>query len=462
MVTMAVRLIAAAFWGALFAAVAIAQSGSQPGSAAASQSGPRMIENPSGGRIFYGTFAGQPTQQEALGRTLHRLSVYCGDRPQPGQVLQAKNGDLVATFFTVTGKNQDGKPMAGVALVYAPMSGTSGGAVLLDYADRFPSTANSMFQRLKQEIAGSQPESGAQASGNGSASSHASAQSSTGSAAPVKSAPPQQLQAAPFPDGSGVIGLPAGWQLVQAHLGDVMATGPHGEKLRFGMTISVIDPSNPQSRQLGGGRSGAPGKFVAVPYSADGATVFKSAAEQLARKSGHQAPTINIAKVQEVPMQGGRNYMLFGDVDAHDGQGPQSMVAQEILAPPQMMGAWQITIFQAQAPPQVMAQESATIAEIFPSYNRNSRMVNAVVNQQIQQGIEQTNQFVGQVQRSMDTSDRLTAGVSDTLRERTVLLDTETGGHARTSDQLAGALIDANPNRFQAVPLSNYIKGIDY
>jgi len=29
-------------------------------------------------------------------------------------------------------------------------------------------------------------------------------------------------------------------------------------------------------------------------------------------------------------------------------------------------------------------------------------------------------------------------------------------------EDLAGALIDANPNRFQAVPESDYIKGIDF
>jgi hypothetical protein len=56
----------------------------------------------------------------------------------------------------------------------------------------------------------------------------------------------------------------------------------------------------------------------------------------------------------------------------------------------------------------------------------------------------------------------MTAGMSDMLREQTVVVDTETGGHARTSDQLAGMLMDANPNRFQAVSTGDYIRGIDY
>jgi hypothetical protein len=46
--------------------------------------------------------------------------------------------------------------------------------------------------------------------------------------------------------------------------------------------------------------------------------------------------------------------------------------------------------------------------------------------------------------------------------DRALDLDTQTGGHATTSDDLAGALINANPGRFQPVSPSGYIPGIDY
>jgi hypothetical protein len=52
--------------------------------------------------------------------------------------------------------------------------------------------------------------------------------------------------------------------------------------------------------------------------------------------------------------------------------------------------------------------------------------------------------------------------MSNMLRDQTVVVDTRTGGHATTSDDLAGALISANPNRFQSVSPSGYIPGIDY
>jgi hypothetical protein len=426
----------------------------------------RTIQNPGGGRVVYGQLSGPLTPQAAMGEMLHRVGAYCGDRPQLGRLLQNHTGEILAAFFTVTAKNQDGRQLAGLVIVSTPKTGNAGAAVLSDYADRFPSTANSLFALLKQQISAS-PSSASTPNQQSAGASAAIASPSGPSSPPAPAAPParaQVLQATRFPDGSGVIGLPAGWTLVRAQLGDITAKGPRGEMLRFGLTISVIDPTNPQSRTLMGNNNpgAAPGNFVSIPFATDPATAFKSGAAQLAQKRGKQAPAINITKVQEIPMQGGKNYFLYGDIDPHDGQGAQSLVAQLIMAPPQQMGAWQMTIFQLQAPAKIMAEERTTLSAIFPSYSRDSNFVNKVVNDQIRIGIEQTNQFVGEVQRHMDDSDRFTAGFSDFLRNQTVIVDTETGGHARTSDDFADMLQRANPNRFEAVPTSQYIKGIDY
>ena len=57
--------------------------------------------------------------------------------------------------------------MEGLAIVYAPKTGTAGGAVLLDSADKFPTTVNSMFTKLKQELGTSASPSGTQVSAAG-------------------------------------------------------------------------------------------------------------------------------------------------------------------------------------------------------------------------------------------------------------------------------------------------------
>ena len=49
-----------------------------------------------------------------------------------------------------------------------------------------------------------------------------------------------------------------------------------------------------------------------------------------------------------------------------------------ISTPPQPMGTWQITLFLMYGPQQVMGQEAGTIAAIFPSYNRNSKLVSSM------------------------------------------------------------------------------------
>ena len=201
---------------------------------------------------------------------------------------------------------------------------------------------------------------------------------------------------------------------------------------------------------------------MAIPYGTDPASAFKAAMSQLSQKARKQPPDIDISKVQEIPLQGGKNEMLYGDIDVHDGHGKQYLVAQMISTTPQVMGAWQITLFIVYGPQQVMGEEAGTIAAIFPSYNRNSKLVSSMANAQIQQGIAQTNQFVNTVAQYTDSSDRLTAGMSNMLRDQTVVVDTQTGGHATTSDDLAGALINANPSRFQSVSPSGYIPGIDY
>jgi hypothetical protein len=397
----------------------------------------KIIDNPGGGRIFLGPIAGQPTPEAALGNTLHRLSNYCGDRPQLGRLVKGKNGEILTGFFTVNAARQDGKPMTGMVMALTPKNGSAVGAVLMDYANRFPTTVNPMFATLKQQLAQSSEASGGSTGGAGGAGSQAE--------------PAQPLQRQVFPDGTGVIGLPAGWQVKRAHMGDVTAVGPHNEKLRFGLTI----PIEGNGRRLGG-------NFLSIAYGTDPATAYKSAITQMSRAGGKQAPEIDVTKVQEIPMQGGKNYFLYGNLDAHDGVGRQFFIAQMLNSQPQAMGTWQMTLFQVNGPEQVMAAERATIASIYPNYGRDSNRVNQMANIQIQQGIEQTNQFCNSVRQHIDNSDRATAGMSDILRQQSVIVDTQDGSHGRTSDEMADWLVKTFPDRYQVAPLSQYQSGIDY
>jgi hypothetical protein len=278
--------------------------------------------------------------------------------------------------------------------------------------------------------------------------------------------PPQKLTPYVFPDGSGSMGLPPGWAVIQAQLGDVIARGPNGEKLRFGLVISVIDPTSPQAGVLMAGGA-APANFIAVPYSADAATLFTQGSEQIAQKLRLPPPSISIQSTRNLPGNnrgefGGKNFAVYGLVDAHDGRGAQAMVTQMIVTPPQALGAYQVTVFEITAPPQVMANDTATITAIYTNYNRNTQFVMAAVNAQTQQSEMQEQQFLDAARQQSDQSERSTAGFSNYLLDQTVIRNTQTGEHFTVSNQRADWLTRHNPNLFEDVPESDYIKGIDY
>jgi hypothetical protein len=65
-------------------------------------------------------------------------------------------------------------------------------------------------------------------------------------------------------------------------------------------------------------------------------------------------------------------------------------------------------------------------------------------------------------QRMADASQRSFAADDYALLGNTVVRDRDFSAHGLVSDNLADALTQADPNRFQEVPPSQYIKGVDY
>jgi hypothetical protein len=65
-------------------------------------------------------------------------------------------------------------------------------------------------------------------------------------------------------------------------------------------------------------------------------------------------------------------------------------------------------------------------------------------------------------QRSQDAQERQFQAFDNNLLDRTVIRDTDLNALGTVSNDLADALVDANPNRFQEVSLSEYVKSIDY
>ena len=67
-----------------------------------------------------------------------------------------------------------------------------------------------------------------------------------------------------------------------------------------------------------------------------------------------------------------------------------------------------------------------------------------------------------QAKQTLDASARSTQGTTNYLLNQTVISDGALGAHGTVSDDVANALINAYPDRFQAVSPGGYVRGIDY
>jgi hypothetical protein len=274
-----------------------------------------------------------------------------------------------------------------------------------------------------------------------------------------------------FPDGSGSIGLPDGWTITGAHAGEVIAKGPATAALHFDWQIPALDPNDPRSRGLM--RPGTAASFVDIPYGTDGANTFKAAYTQFLQKHGKSPPTIEIVDSSAV---GPKEALVSARIGAVDGQGPTLALVDIGIGPPDNQASYVITVYIIGVPQDLAQQSQATVVAMLHSYKANQDVASA----QIRADSQKTQQFTAQTlaemqrrqaasdqqfaafQRSQDAEERQFQAFDNNLLDRTVIRDTDLNAHGTVSNDLADALVNANPNRFQEVSASDYVKGIDY
>ena len=170
-------------------------------------------------------------------------------------------------------------------------------------------------------------------------------------------------------------------------------------------------------------------------------------------------------------------YVIQADLDMHDGKGFVSMVSQVYRVPPfDAQGNWAMTAYQANVPKSRAAQEGATIAAIYKSYNINQKVIGGEIQQNIKLSTDYTNNVLARARQSQadfdkklahdraneDMRDRTNQGFANILLDQTVVEDSEHNARGTISNDYAEALVKSNPNRFQYVPTQDYLKGIDY
>ena len=403
----------------------------------------KIINNPGGGQIVFGPFDGEGTAQQAMGEMLKSIHGHFGAKPQLGRFFRDKSGSTVAAFFNLTAKTGGKGPVSGLVVVSAPSPSQRSAAVVYDGTDRFRKTLSPMLKRLNEEWmpAGATPE-----------------QKGAGRAEP--------LQTVQFPDGSGQVGLPIGWKVLLAHGGTVHAAGPHGEKVIFGDAANCQDPSTPAGRQMANfltnnGRRIANGIYVAVRTD-DPAKSFISIKHQAAQMQ--HLPLQSIRILSETPLdprQPGGAIHLVGELDAHDGMGLMSMTAN-IRMMVLSKSSWSMLIYQTNVPQALAESERATMLAISKSYKVNSQVVNAEDAAFVASIHATAAANKKRTEAARDDSARGAQGFCNYIRDEAVIEDTQTGAHATGGYDITDQIVKSNPDRFQYVPISNYLKGIDY
>jgi len=437
--------------------------------------GLKTIGNPGGGQIVYGPVVGPDSLPQAMGIMLREIHQHFGERPQVGRYFQPRGSDSIATFFTVIAKAEGNKPYGGLVIVSMAAGGHPEAALIYDQADRFGTTANPMLSRLNEvwHPEASQPSSPP-------AASSPPTPTDTSGVVPPHTGAPQPLQTAQFPDGSGTIGLPAGWQIVGGGGGAVQAAGPNGERINLGMIQQIYDPSTPQGRQMAqyASMGGRPSPADIYPYTSDLVRAFMAVAQQNHQKARTPVPSFNVTasrKVEPGPYETDA-ILVLTDADMHDGKEP--LVMQMRLGAMKRVGpaAWSLTINQIGVPKHLVDQEWATMGAIFASWRQNS----AVIQQQTQRTIDNIHAIGERSKQAAAAADaarissrqayearsdsqaRSSQNFSNYLLDQTVVQNTQTGEHGTVWNQYADSLVKNAPDKYQYVPSQDMMKGIDY
>jgi hypothetical protein len=433
------------------AAVAQVQAAAAPQTQASStsaQDGLHTIDNPGGGEVVYGTLTGQSSLSNAMVYMLRQVHGHFGDQPKIGKFFQSKGGDSVATFFTLTAKNQGNLAVAGLVIINMPKGATPTAAVLTDAPARFATTEPQMLAKLNAAL---------------TPATNATKSASTSTAAPPPQSAPAPtsvtLRSATAGDRSASIALAPGWQITAVTGGELTAAGPNGEQISLGLIYQGIQPS-------------------VCAYGGDVFQAYECEIGQLRRAKGLPAVTFKLTSTQKLAANQQEQSVVQAifEMDLHDGKGMRKASAR--IGEMHFAGSptWAMTLSGSNAPESVFAAQNPTIMAMVHTYKQNAGVVGqetqAVINNIHAIGAASAAQAQAADQRreassaaydsSMDAIDSQSKAFEDYTLDRSVVTDSGTGARGTVDNSYADSLVKANPNRFQIVSNQNLIKGQDY
>jgi hypothetical protein len=419
--------------------------------AAGAQNSLKVIDNPGGGQVVYGP-VDQDAPPAAMAAVLRYVHGHFGDAPLVGKVFQSRDAQNFGAFFTVTARTQGNKRIAGLAIVSLAPGTKPAAAVLYDDASRFAKTEPALLRALTDAWRSASTPAAAAASG---------ASGSVPALTPTR-----------FPDGSGAVNLPAGWRITFASHGAAKIVGPRGEAVLLGNSIGPIYDAN-NSQVLARMRYANPNSRPILCPNSDSLHTYLCVLQQ-----GGAQPAFQLRKSRALPPQGRavQSVLIDADLDLHDGRGVLSCELGISVTASTALGDRTLGLNGTCAPQSSAAQEQPTLKAIYDSYSINGQVVaseyagderrsrQAGNNARIQANDAHAAEAAqsASYQAHMDNIDRFSKSFQNYQLDQTELQDNDQNARGAVPNSLADALIKANPDRFQAVPTQDFLKGTDF
>ncbi len=263
-------------------------------------------------------------------------------------------------------------------------------------------------------------------------------------------------QVRPFPDGSGQIELPDGWQITFAQKGMVSAAGPQGE-IERGVASPVMS-------RAGAARLGAMARQLPMPVldptdavsALGGVWAYGAAASAQAGRPAARITQVREAAQATMPMPG-LSQAAYVDFDFERGGGIHRALALAIIGAMGPDGQWLFYQTYVAAPARSFTQNLPVLVRIWNSaltarHVVQERLDNALAN--LKQAGEIWRQATQDRQRSLERSH---ADWTEAFRSTRAIVDTRTGERANVDLHYARDIVrklnEGEPNRYREVPL---------
>lgn len=286
------------------------------------------------------------------------------------------------------------------------------------------------------------------------------------------------MQTYRFPDGTGTVGLAPGWTTTaQSCHSAFVITGPNGQKVSFGMVVSINTPNSTAvqlARQYGTG--GVP--LVVAPW-ADPASTLNTILPQLSAiqtRNGGPAVTLDhLATLQKLPPVNNANsqnaLLSYGTTQSQGGRQQHYQNISQVLLTPLSNEAFTLWMTEMASPDASFQQDLPAMIAMVNSWKTDD----AVMQQKTDQWVAQSNANfnAGQaanrdLQATYDRYNQAQA-TNSTIRSRAVddfvetirdvrdVQDTRTGETGQVNlgnaNDIVNRLNENDPGRYIQVPL---------